>query len=485
MKGRAAVLAAARPFWGKILMSVSRRHFLRTAAALGVAAPGLELLSACAVGAASSASVGFGPLVPDPAGLIDLPAGFSYSVVSRAGEAMDDGLIEPGRHDGMAAFPVPGSPQLCVLVRNHENTPDMRDMGAFRDDFALANRLEDGLIYDWAPDGRPLLGGASSCLYDLSARRAVSRWLSLAGTASNCSGGPTPWGSWISCEETQETVGPSAGKAHGFAFEVDAAARGLTRPTPIRAMGRFKHEAAAVDPLTGIVYQTEDVADSLIYRFLPERRGVLLAGGRLQALAIEAQAGCDTRNWGDGPEIAQGTRFIVRWIDLDDVEAPDGDLRLRGRHRGAAIFARGEGMAYAAAREGGHVYFTCTSGGARRLGQIWRYRPSRFEGGPGEGDEPATLELLAESRDTATFDMVDNICASPFGHMVVAEDGGGDNFLRGVTPRGEIYALLRNAHPAQSELCGPCFSPDGSTLFVNIQKPGMTVAVTGPWSRAG
>ncbi len=466
-------------------MTVSRRHFLRSAAALASAAPGLQALAGCVRDASAGPATGFGPLASDPAGLVDLPAGFSYTIVSRAGEVMDDGLFEPGLHDGMAAFPVAGSPGLCVVVRNHEIGAHGEEHGAFGDDFARAARIDPALIYDRAPSGRPLLGGTTSFLYDLSRRRRVSRWLSLAGTASNCAGGPTPWGSWISCEETQESVGTAAGKPHGFAFEVTSASRGLTRPAPIRAMGRFKHEAAAVDPATGVVYQTEDSTDSLFYRFLPDQPGVLLAGGRLQALAIVAQAGLDMRNWGSGPDIAPGTILSTQWIDLEDVEAPDGDLRLRGHLKGAAVFARGEGVAYSAGRDGAAVYFTCTSGGRRRLGQIWRYRPSRFEGGPRERDEPGVLELLVESQDAATFYMVDNICAAPFGHMIVAEDGGGDNFLRGVTPRGEVYPLLRNAHPARSELCGPCFSPDGSTLFVNLQRPGLTLAVTGPWGRAG
>lgn len=470
-------------------MSLSRRNFLRTASVLAAAAPGLSMVAGCASGAALRAgpghSGGFGPLVPDPSGLVDLPEGFSYVVVSRTGERMDDGLLEPGKHDGMAAFPVPGAPQQCVVVRNHEIGARSENDGAFGMDFAGAAKIDPDLIYDRAPkSGRPLLGGTTSFVFDTAQQKLVSRWLSLAGTATNCAGGSTPWGAWISCEETEETVGEAAGKSHGFAFEVDSRARGLVRPEPIVAMGRFAHEAAAIDPATGIVYQTEDTGDSLIYRFLPNRPGVLLAGGRLQALAIVEQASLDTRNWGRGPVITPRTIFQTRWIDLDAVDAPDGDLRKRGAAKGAAIFARGEGIAYAVEPRGAVIYFTCTSGGPERLGQIWRYRPSPYEGDPREREAPGVLELFVESLDADVFDMVDNICASPFGHMVVAEDGKGDNFLRGITPDGVVYPLLRNAHPGQSELCGPCFSPDGSTLFVNIQRPGITVAVTGPWRRA-
>jgi uncharacterized protein len=277
------------------------------------------------------------------------------------------------------------------------------------------------------------------------------------------------------------TAGREAGRAHGFVFEVPSAASGLVTPAPLTAMGRFKHEAAAIDPATGIVYQTEDTADSLFYRYIPDRPGELARGGRLQALALADKAGADTRNWpaakgGDASlRIAQGQALPVRWVDLDAVEAPDGDLRLRGRARGAAIFARGEGMSFALEAAGGAIYFACTSGGAAGLGQIWRYRP---EGG---GGPDGVLELFAESQADSQFEAVDNIVASSRGDIVLAEDGSGDNFVRGVTPDGVVYPIARNRHELKSEICGPWFSPDGETLFINIQKPGATLAIQGPW----
>jgi secreted PhoX family phosphatase len=176
------------------------------------------------------------------------------------------------------------------------------------------------------------------------------------------------------------------------------------------------------------------------------------------------------------------------WIDLAGVDNPDETLRARGHAKGAAWFARGEGIHFG----DGELYFTCTSGGPARLGQVMRYKPSRFEGDPREKDEPGRLQLFVQPTDKRVLDMCDNLCVAPWGHLVVCEDKVGDsevNYLRGVTPDGRVYVLGRQAQPgasdvgANSELAGACFSPDGTTLFVNVYWPGMTLAITGPWSR--
>ena len=373
-----------------------------------------------------------------------------------------------------AAFAIPGDRDRCVIVRNHENGPGRTTEGAFGADHQLASRLDPQLIYDRAADGRPLLGGTTSLIWNLRTSRVEASHLTLAGTATNCAGGPTPWGSWLTCEETQEKPGANAGKMHGFVFEVPSSARAPVVPVPLTAMGRFKHEACAFDPATGIVYETEDEGDGLIYRFIPDAPGALARGGRLQALVIEDSAGADTRNW-TATTWRAGVKHAVRWIDLTDVTAPDGDLRLRGRASGAAIFARGEGICTAIEGGTAALYFTCTSGGAARRGQVWKLVP----GGAGAGRD--SLELFAESTGEAHFDMCDNIVAAPWGDIVFSEDGGGENFVRGISPAGGVYPIARNAMN-DSEICGPCFSPDGSTLFFNIQNPGITVAVTGPWA---
>jgi hypothetical protein len=188
--------------------ALHRRSFLRSAAGVAL---GLNGLAACV--AASGSGAAAGPptrLRPDPAGILDLPEGFSYTVLSRTGDRMSDGLFEPAAHDGMAAFPVEGDPDRCLLVRNHEIGVLRRDGGAFGPDHALAAAINPERFYDHAPDGGPLLGGTTTLLVN-HRRGVVERsHLSLAGTATNCAGGSTPWGSWLSCEETIEPAGANA-----------------------------------------------------------------------------------------------------------------------------------------------------------------------------------------------------------------------------------------------------------------------------------
>jgi hypothetical protein len=463
-------------------MLLSRRNLIRSAASVAIAAPSLQLLSGCGAAEAPAARrVSALALAHDPSRLLDLAPGLRYTVISRTGDPMADGFPEPAAHDGMAAFPVEGDPGKCLLVRNHELVPGAEARGAFGADGAGGLRVAPNLIYGRRPGGNPHPGGTTTVLVDLKNLRAERTHLSLAGTVRNCAGGPTPWGSWLTCEETQLKPGAEAQKPHGFVFEVPAAGKGLADPVPLTGLGRYSHEACAVDPATGIVYLSEDTGDSLFYRFLPSARGELAKGGRLQALAIEGQSGADTRNWSASTWIA-GQRHRVRWIDLDHVEAPDGDLRLRGRKAGAAIFARGEGVAFALEADGAALYLACTSGGAARKGQVWRYHPSLHEGTSREADAPGAIELFVESRSDSDFAAVDNIVASPRGDLVICEDGGGDNFVRAITPEGLIYPIARNADAGKSEFCGACFSPDGHVLFVNIQRPGITLAITGDWS---
>jgi secreted PhoX family phosphatase len=173
--------------------------------------------------------------------------------------------------------------------------------------------------------------------------------------------------------------------------------------------------------------------------------------------------------------IPLGQKFEVEWLDIGEVESPKDDLRYRGFESGAARFARGEGMW--AGSDG--IYFACTNGGEAKKGQIWRYVPSREEGHSDEKRRPARLELFAEPNNGNIVDNADNITVAPWGDLVICEDGGGEQFLVGVTPQGKFYKLARNGN--DSELAGATFSPDGSTLFFNAQKTGVTFAVTGPW----
>jgi len=269
-------------------------------------------------------------------------------------------------------------------------------------------------------------------------------------------------------------------------------------PVPLKAMGRFNHEAIAVDPKSGAVYLTEDRGDrrdplpeeilpgakavppkpedlgaGLLYRFLPTVPGELAKGGRLQALRVKNKPGYFMGNW-DG-RLKQGDAFEVEWMDLENVESPKDDLRHRGRAAGAAAFQRGEGIWYGNQA----IYFCCTDGGPAKKGQIWKYVPSAEEGKPAEASLPGKLELYLEPNDRTVMEMCDNLTVAPWGDLIVCEDGPLGNFLLGVTPQGRVYKIGQIGF-SRTELAGACVSPDGSTLFVNIQRPGMTVAITGP-----
>ena len=475
-------------------MTLSRRHLIG-AAATGAALLGLSRY-ADAAAAAGDGYVnevhGYGPLKPDPDKLFDLPEGFSYTVVQRAGDPMSDGLVVPRNMDGMGCFPLGGD--RVALVRNHELSPRHMDFGAFGEGHKLAGKIDAKLAYDRNQNGKVLPGGTTTLIYDVRGKRVEESYLSLAGSSTNCSGGITPWSSWLTCEEIVRSPGPNIDthaleKSHGWVFEVPAAKKGLAAPTPIMGMGRFKHEAVAIDPRTGIAYLTEDESDGkgLFYRFLPVDRRSPHKGGRLQALGFRDSAGKgggDSRNW-DGVDWTAGQWRDAVWVDLDGVDNPHDDLRKRGHAKGAAWFARGEGIVFGE----GEFYFTCTTGGPNQLGQILRYRPSRFEGDPREAGEPGRLQLFVQPTDPQVMKMCDNLVVSPSGHLIVCEDKGvqdGGDYLRGVTPDGKIYALgrlpLEAGAASTTELAGVCFSPDGATLFVNSYWPGVTLAITGPWS---
>ena len=464
-------------------MSSSRRHFLKQASAIALGFSGLHHFVGAGMPGRDNQSRWanrFGPLQPDPDGILDLPDGFSYQIISRHGERMDDGFFVPHRADGMATFPGPDG--MTLLVRNHEVSVGAdREEGPFRNDDALAARLSPEQVYDVDGDGIPCAGGTTTVVYNTEAQRVERQFLSLVGTERNCAGGPTPWNTWITCEETVRRAGDNCEHDHGYPFEVPATATPrLAEPVPIKAMGRFNHEAVAVDPASGIVYQTEDRGDGLVYRYIPDEPGNLLRGGRLQALVVTDQPRLDTRNW-ETETVPTGAPMAVRWIDLDDIEAPDDDLRLRGFEAGAARFARGEGMWYS---DGGAIFFACTNGGRIEKGQIWKYTPSAHEGTPHEADAPGMLELFAEPNDGGLIDNADNLTVSPWGDLIVCEDGSGEQYLAGVTPDGSFYKFAHNAMDNDSEMAGATFSPDGSTFFINIQHAGLTLAITGPWDKA-
>jgi len=440
-------------------MLLNRRNFI---GATGAAFSGL-LLNGCTgrsapLTSAPSSFADYGPLVPDPAGMLDLPRGFSYRLLSSLGNAMTDGCTVPDKADGMGCFSL-GNDEI-VLIRNHELVPADDAGGVLAKGFGTR-------------DGAIVPGGTTSIVLDATTLDVKREFRSLAGTIRNCSGGITPWGSWLTCEEAPTGPGQRFGEGlaenHGWVFEVPANATGLIDAVPLKAMGRFNHEAACVDPRTGIVYLSEDRDDSVLYRFVPTTPGRLGDGGLLQAMVVEGLS--DTRNW-TSADMAVGSRHTVRWIDCDDVESPNDDLRSRAAAKGAALVARGEGI-----HTGTDEIFVCsTNGGQRKLGQILRLVP-------GTGGEPDQIELFFESQSKDQFNYGDNLTVGPNGHLIVCEDQYTevvDNHLRGITPDGRAYTLGRLR--MQTELAGGCFSPDGKWFFVNAYSPTRTLAITGPWA---
>ena len=440
-------------------MLLNRRNFI---GATGAAFSGL-LLNGCTgrsapLTSAPSSFADYGPLVPDPAGMLDLPRGFSYRLLSSLGNAMTDGCTVPDKADGMGCFSL-GNDEI-VLIRNHELVPADDAGGVLAKGFGTR-------------DGAIVPGGTTSIVLDATTLEVKREFRSLAGTIRNCSGGITPWGSWLSCEEAPTGPGQRFGEGlaenHGWVFEVPANATGLIDAVPLKAMGRFNHEAACIDPRTGIVYLSEDRDDSVLYRFVPTTPGRLGDGGLLQAMVVEGLS--DTRNW-TSADMAVGSRHTVRWIDCDDVESPNDDLRSRAAAKGAAVVARGEGI-----HTGTDEIFVCsTNGGQRKLGQILRLVP-------GTGGEPDQIELFFESQSKDQFNYGDNLTVGPNGHLIVCEDQYTevvDNHLRGITPDGRAYTLGRLR--MQTELAGGCFSPDGKWFFVNAYSPTRTLAITGPWA---
>ena len=448
---------------------LDRRQFLSSAAGLALAGP-LQQFAARVErgGGAPSAEDGYGrprAARDESTGLtlLEVPEGFRYWSLSWRGDRLEDGRITPGAHDGMAAFAAAAG--RIRLVRNHELDDDLGPFG-------------DAPTYDPGASG-----GTTTIEFD-PARGAARVWASLCGTARNCAGGPTPWGSWLTCEETLNEPRPANrfGRPHGYVFEVPA--DGTAGAEPLKGLGRFVHEAVAIDPATGIVYLTEDHGSAGFYRFVPATPGTLAAGGRLEMLAISGRRRYDTRL-----NQRTGATFPVHWVPIADPDRPHhvtahGDAQgvsSQGWQQGAAIFARLEGAWYG----GGAIYFDATSGGTAASGQIWEYVPGK-----------ETLRLVFESPGSSVLDKPDNLTLSPRGGIAICEDGSGAvQRLHGMTRDGRLFPFIRNrvnlngerhnyrGDFRDSEFAGVCFSPDGAWMFFNIQMPGITFALTGPWER--
>lgn len=486
------------------MKAVDRRTFLeRLAVATGGAAlwPFADVVAGTAQASPGFRALGPVPDLRDGRVRLHLPEGFEYrSFHDTDGPpvVLGDGTVLPGRHDGMAAFPGPEG--KIWLVRNHEVNGPVPAFGP-------------GAPYDAGT-----AGGTTTTLVD-GFGNVHDSFTSLNGTQMNCMGGRMPWGSWITCEETVN--GPDVGadftgapntslqKPHGYIFEVPAG--GQSDRVPIRSAGRFAHEAVAFDPAGGILYLTEDNFGfpSGFYRYIPPENpmesGQLADGGQLQMLAVVGMPNADLA-------AAQRRRatYDVTWVDIDQPDvvfpytpgqpAPTSNndainfVGNQGREQGAAWFSRIEGCVY----DRGVVYFCCTQGGGpaegsfgpiadgfgNGNGQIWAYRI-----------DEQTLQLIYESPGDQALDLPDNVTVrSGRGTLVLCEDGPVDNYVRGLNRGGQIFdialnRLTRNATGAPrfgEEFAGATFSPDGETLFVNIQaSQGITFAIWGPWHRLG
>ncbi|MEU7317586.1 alkaline phosphatase PhoX [Streptomyces sp. NPDC007083] len=466
-------------------MTTTRRQALARTGAAGaaVAFSGAlsELFTGTAVAQATGGSAGYGPLVPDPDGLLDLPKGFRYKVLSREGDPLRSGEGPvPSNCDGMAAFAGGRhghghhghghGRERTWLVRNHENRMESR----------VPVPTVEGLTYDPAGEG-----GCTVLELD-GDNDVLAERVGIAGTSTNCAGGPSLWDTWLTCEETEYRAGEEGyTKDHGFVFEVGFDRRRPTSVEPLTAMGRFQHEAVAFDPHTGVVYETEDAFDEpfgLFYRFLPRKPkggyGSLHAGGRLEAMRVPGV-----------PDLSAvtetGTSFDrIEWVEVPDPLAAETPIRLQDFGKGGITHAQKlEGCYWG----GSCVYFVSsyarTAEGSQgdHFGQIWRYDPRRRR---------LTLVVVfgPDTDVQLPGEEPDNICLAPSGGLMVCEDGAGAQHVFGVTRRGTVYPMARGAQnigtpedPAWGEFAGVTFAPDGRTMYVNCYTPGTTFAVTGPW----
>jgi secreted PhoX family phosphatase len=475
--------------------TIHRRELFRRGAILGGGLASLGPLSAYYARAAEGAplsSAGYGPLVDK--GDLFLPEAFSYTVISRQGEPLDDGSPTPGIFDGMGAYRAEDG--KTILIRNHENRERAGEI-----------KVVTGPDNEYNPE---MFGGNTKLVIDV--RKAgrdqnrqpiyefdvLERWAILGGTSTNCAGGLLQKHKWITCEEVVKRG--ANGTKHGYIFEIDARASGPVQARPVIGAGRMSHEAAL--EWKGIVYQSEDRSiasdpvtgqiGACFYRYVPDGRrwdNLAYSTGVLQALKVRGE-------WLANMDVGRpvGSTWPVEWVTIDEPDHEDDTdnrrdrvsgftpTRVQAADKGAAIFDRMEGMW---AEDGDkRIYVDCTTGGALNLGQVWAYDPRE-----------ETLTLIYESTDAALLDGPDNVIIVPqTGDVILQEDAGGDQFLRGVTTDGQIYDFAKSA-ANETEFCGGCFDPSRKILYMNQQGErgdlpfgppdgqAVTYAIWGPWGK--
>ncbi|WP_405811339.1 PhoX family protein [Streptomyces sp. NBC_00210] len=472
-------------------MPLTRREFARQSAitGAGVALTGAVGAFATAPGALAAEDTaettetaetaghhhepGYGPLLPDPKNILALPAGFTYRIITESGVTkLESGEFTPSNHDGTATFEGPRG--VTLLVNNHE-------LKGPRSGWKYPVPLIEGLVYDPAASG-----GCS--VVEVHRSGEVAQWVGIAGTSTNCAGGRTPWGTWLTCEETEDLAGKNGmTKDHGYVFEVDPCDRRANQnPKPVKAFGRYAHEAVVIDPKRGHAYLTEDASgpNGLLYRWVPPH-GFKHGRGQLRTLADDAGVLQATKCYDSGGRFVDdlsratkiGTVYGVDWVDVPDRDGRTASVRKQFADKDITRARKLEGMWWG---DGG-VYIVSSyareESPVQHDGQVWFYDPRR---------RTLTLKvLLGVNPDPAkdgAFDGPDNITVSPYGGLVIAEDGEGIQHLFGATERGRTYPIARN-DLNDSEFTGVVFSPDGKTLYANIQTPGIMLAITGPWKR--